>query len=348
LDSADLSTGGMDQDHITRLVILIPVFNDWSAVALLLPALDHALEDSAMRVEILLVNDGSTEAPDLALLAQPFEHLHAVQILHLRRNLGHQRAIAVGLVHIHKHLPCAAVVVMDGDGEDRPRDVAYMIAEFVRSGQSAIIFAERAKRMEKAAFQLCYRLYCAIHWMLTGVRVRVGNFSIVPWQAVERLVVVSELWNHYAAAVFRARLPYRSIPMDRGRRMSGESKMNFVALLVHGLSAISVFSDVVSARLLIMASAFIALLVGAAATVIGMRSTAHLEIPGWAGYAAAILFVMLTQALLGAFLLLFTIISARANMSFIPLRDALHFIDRQERVFPLDTLSIRRLRAGNL
>ncbi len=113
-------------------------------------------------------------------------------------------------------------------------------------------------------------------------------------------------------------------------------------------SAISVFSDIVSARLLIVASAFIALLAGTAATVVGMRWSAHLAIPGWAGYTAAILFVLLTQALLGAFLLVFMIISARANMSFIPLRDAPHFVDRQERVFPLDTLSIRRLRAGNL
>jgi hypothetical protein len=170
----------------------------------------------------------------------------------------------------------------------------------------------------------------------------------VPWQGIERLVVVSELWNHYAAAIFRARLPYRTVPLDRGRRMSGESKMNFVALLVHGLSAISVFSDLVSARLLILASGCIALFAGAAATVVGMHWTAYLAIPGWAGYTAAILFLLLTQALLGAFLLVFIIISARANMSFIPLRDAPHFVDRQERVFPLDTLSIRRLRAGNL
>jgi len=334
----------MEHDATTRLVILIPVFNDWNAAALLLPALDHALADCPLRPEVLIVNDGSSDPLAPGLLAQPFEHLHGVQILHLRRNLGHQRAIAVGLVHIQKHLPCAAVVVMDGDGEDRPRDILRLIAEFQRHGQQSIIFAERAKRMEKATFQICYRLYCALHWLLTGVRVRVGNFSIVPWQAVERLVVVSELWNHYAAAIFRARLPHRAIPLDRGRRMTGESRMNFVALLVHGLSAISVFSDVVSTRLLVLALSGIALLAGAAGAALAM----HLAIPAWAAYAAAVLFVLLTQALFGAFLLVFTTISARASMSFIPSRDASHFIDRQERVFPLDTLSIRRLRAGNL
>jgi hypothetical protein len=338
----------MEPEHKNRLVILIPVFNDWHAVALLLPALDQALESSRTPIDVLLVNDGSTQLPEPGLLPQNLEHVRSVQILHLRRNLGHQRAIAVGLVHIYNNWPCVGVVVMDGDGEDRPRDVVGLMEEFHRHGQRSIIFAERAKRMEKIAFRFCYWLYRTAHWLLTGVRVRVGNFSIVPWQAVERLVVVSEIWNHYAAAIFRARLPYLTVPMDRGRRMTGESKMNFAALLIHGLSAISVFSDIVSARLLIMASTLAALLVGAAATLVGMRGTVHLAIPGWAGYAAAILFVLLTQVMLGAFLLVFIIISARANMSFIPLRDAHHFVDRQERVFPLDTLSIRRLRAGNL
>jgi glycosyltransferase involved in cell wall biosynthesis len=334
----------MEQDPSKRVIILMPVFNDWQAAALLLLAIDHALERCAYKVEILIVNDGSSETLEPSMLSAHFEHLHSVRILHLRRNLGHQRAIAVGLVHIQQNLPCSAVVVMDGDGEDRPRDVARLIDEFARRRDGAIIFAERARRMENAGFQICYRVYCALHWMLTGIRVRVGNFSVVPWQALERLVVVSELWNHYAAAVFRARLPYRTIPMDRGRRIQGESKMNFPSLLVHGLSAISVFSDIVSARLLIVAFGLAIVLTGTGALSIAMR----FAMPVWTGYAAAIACVVLAQGMLGAFLLAFIIIGARANMTFIPLRDAQLFVDRQERVFPLDTLSIRRLRAGNL
>jgi len=335
----------MEQDPTTRLVILIPVFNDWNAVALLLPALDHALKDCPMNAEVLLVNDGSTEAVEPALVAQPFEHLRSVQILHLRRNLGNQRAIAVGLVHIHKHLPCAAVVVMDGDGEDRPRDVLRLIAEFRRHGQQAIIFAERAKRLEKIGFRFSYWLYRTTHWLLTGVRVRVGNFSILPWQAVERLVIVSEIWNHYAAAIIRARLRYRTVPMDRGPRMTGESKMNFVALLVHGFSSISVFSDVVSTRLLVAASALTALLAALTAGIVGVGWMAHVEIPSWAAYTGGVLLLILTQAVIGSFLLAFTILSARANMSLIPVRDTPQFVDRLERVFPRDNLSIPRLRA---
>ena len=338
----------MEQEAKDRLIVLIPVFNDWHAVALLLAALDHALSERELRVEVLLVNDGSTQMPEGGLLAQDFQRLHSVDILHLHRNLGHQRAIAVGLVHIHEHMPCRAVVVMDGDGEDRPRDALRLVEEFDRYGGSLIIFAERAKRLERIEFRLCYRCYCLFHWLLTGVRVRVGNFSILPWKAVARLVVGPELWNHYAAAIIRARLPHRTVPLDRGRRLTGESRMNFVALLVHGLSAISVFSDIVSTRLLVTASVFITMLGVFLAAVLGVRWTTRIAVPSWVTYLAVILFVILTQAVLASFFLVFTIISGRANMTFLPRRDAPQFVDRQERVFPRDALSIRRLRTATL
>jgi polyisoprenyl-phosphate glycosyltransferase len=331
----------MDHDPTNRLVILIPVFNDWQAVALLLPALDHALADSRMRIDVLLVNDGSTQAPEPLLFAQLLEQLSSVQILHLRRNLGHQRAIAVGLVYVYRHFECAAVVVMDGDGEDRPSDARRLIEEFRRYGQKSIIFAERAKRMEKIAFRFSYWLYRTTHRLMTGVPVRVGNFSIVPWQAVERLVVVSELWNHYAAAVVRARIPYRTVPMDRGPRSHGESKMNFVALLVHGFSSISVFSDIVSTRLLLAASALTALLVTSTVAITMLSWQGHFSVPAWAAWLGGLLLVILAQAVIGSFLLAFSILSARANITFIPLRDTPHYVDRLERVFSRDQSHLR-------
>ena len=341
----------MDPDHKNRLVILMPVFNDWHALALLLPALDQALGNSRLpsgalqQIDVLVVNDGSTQTTEQGWLAQHYEHIRSVQILHLRRNLGHQRAIAVGLVHIYTHWPCEGVVVMDGDGEDRPRDVVRLIEEFRRHGQRTIIFAERAKRLERISFRFSYWLYRTTHLMLTGVRVRVGNFSIVPWQAVERLVIVSEIWNHYAAAIFRARLPYLTIPMDRGPRMTGVSKMNFASLLVHGFSSIAVFSDIVSTRLLLAASALTATLAALTGGLVALSWGAHFHVPVWAAYVGGVLLVILAQAVIGSFLLAFSILSARSNLTFVPLRDTPHYLDRVERVFPHDNLSIPRLRA---
>lgn len=289
-----------------QLAILIPVFNDWESVGLLLPKIDAAVAELDWEVRVLIVDDASTERAPAAGLA--------AEILHLRRNLGHQRAIAIGLYQLAEHSDADAVLVMDGDGEDRPEHVRDLVREFERQGGERTVFAARTRRHESAVFQVSYHAYRGLHWLLTGLSVRVGNFSIVPRAALTRLMVVSDLWNHYAAAVFRARLPYATLPLERGVRLRGNPQMNYTSLLVHGLSAISVFSDTVGARLLLLSGVF------AAAVVAGLA----LWRPD--GFGAAIGVMVALQAITFATLFAFTIISGRSQMSFLPLRDAPYFI----------------------
>ena len=99
-------------------------------------------------------------------------------------------------------------------------------------------------------FALFYRLYRIAHWLLTGIRVEVGNFSVVPYPVVKKLAVVSEMWNHYAAAVTHARIPTTLVPTVRGKRLAGRPTMNFVSLVAHGLDGMSVFADRIGVRLL--------------------------------------------------------------------------------------------------
>src|SRR5262249_24563969 len=131
-----------------------------------------------------------------------------------------------------------------------------MLDEFERRGRKEVVFAARAKRMESLMFKFFYRVYQLLHRVLTGIEVRVGNFSVMPRQVLARVIASPDLWNHYAAAVYRAKVSRRLLPLARGVRLTGVSKMNFVTLLTHGLSAIAVFSDQVSARLLTISAGF--------------------------------------------------------------------------------------------
>jgi hypothetical protein len=234
-------------------------------------------------------------------------------VLHLRCNLGHQRAIALGLYHAHEFTRAEAVVVMDGDGEDRAEDLPALLEEFERGGRREAVFAARTRRMESLTFQFFYHVYRILHHVLTGVEVRVGNFSVMPRLALTRLMAVSDLWNHYAAAVYRARLPRRLLPLARGKRLEGRSRMNFVSLLIHGLAAISVFSDQVSARLL-AASAVFALLGLGLILRTGMT------------FAAGVWLALAGQTLTFAIVFALTIVSRRSAVNFLLLRDAPHFI----------------------
>jgi hypothetical protein len=248
-----------------------------------------------------------------------------VEILHLRANLGHQRAIALGLYHIHETHPGATVLVMDGDGEDRPADLPALLAEYERSGRRDAVFAARGKRMESFAFQFFYRLYRLLHLALTGIEVRVGNFSVLPPSALARLMAVSDLWNHYAAAVLRARLPRRLLPLARGSRLAGNSQMNFTGLLVHGLSAISVFSDHVSARLL-TASAVLGVAVAALSSAAAVVWAVDVHLPPAIIYSLLTLAAVTVQSLLLTAFFVFLIAHRRATPGFLLPRDAQHFI----------------------
>ena len=287
-----------------------------------------------VRLDVLLVDDGSVESCLSARFEAPFAVVRTVQVLRLRRNLGHQRAIAVGLVHIEETMPSEAVLVMDADGEDTPAGALQLIRSFSAS-RARYWFAERARRVESLTFRAFYQVYKAVHRALTGISVRVGNFSILPRSYLGTLVVLAELWNHYAAAVFRSQLRFTMIPIPRGRRIAGTSRMNFVSLVTHGLSAVSVFADVVGVRLLIgsLAGSVIAAIGIVIVVIIRMSPTRryrdgllhrrHVKYyPDPAGYDCGVFHVL-------------HVVRADGN-GFIPRRDARLFVNEVINIYPHD------------
>lgn len=313
--------------ELDTLVILIPVYNDWESVALLLPELDAAVAHAATHTHVLLVDDGSTQPAPLTLGLWP--HLDRIDVLVLRRNLGHQRAIAVGLCHLYAHHDAwAAVLIMDGDGEDSPADIPRLVEQFLALGAGTVVFAERTRRSESLLFRLFYQSYRLTHWLLTGISVKVGNFSLLPRAALGQLVVVSDLWNHYAASVFKARLPRTAIETRRAHRLRGTSHMNFVALVVHGLSAMSVFADLAGVRLLIGFGLLLAATLVGFAGLLAYRLIGGIGVSSGVAIGGGVLIVMLLQVGLSALVACFISLGSRNIATFIPQRDYAHFIDR--------------------
>ena len=103
--------------------------------------------------------------------------------------------------------------------------------------------------------------------------------------------------------------------------------MNFAALVSHGLSAISVFGDIVGVRLLISS------LVGSLLAALGIilvviiRLFTHQAIPGWATYATGTLAIIMIQFITIATSFTFFMLSGRTNLGFVPLRDYLLFVE---------------------
>ncbi|GAB2581831.1 glycosyltransferase [Spirosoma areae] len=312
-----------------RINIVIPLFNDWEALGLLLERI-RVVNDPALtnRLAFLVVDDCSVTNYETL----PTGIGQSLSVLRLYRNVGHQKAIALGLAYLGSLPEQYPTIVMDADGEDRPEDIRQLL-QTGDANPGCIVFAHRAKRQEGLLFRLFYGVYKSVFKLLTGKVITFGNFSLVPAKQVRKLAHVSDIWNNYPGGVIRSRLPYTAIPLERGRRLAGESKMNFVSLVLHGLSAVSVLMDTTAVRLTL----FCVMMVGASLFGIGIvvmvRLLTDTVVPGWASYLVFSLLIVILQAFLISLLLVFMVLSYRTQHQFIPAREFEDFVEQVEEVY---------------
>lgn len=308
-----------------KYIILVPQFNDWEALNLLIERINTDLASDILTHTSLLVVDDCSPLDR----TEPFTAFKGtgIQVLRLYRNLGHQRAIAIGLSYIATELSCEKVIVMDADGEDAPRDINLLFAKSAELPET-IIFAQRSKRQESFLFQFFYKIYKAVFKLLTGKVITFGNFSLIPQRRLQNLVRVSEIWNNYPGGVIRSRIPYDGVPIERAKRLAGSSKMNFVSLILHGLSAISVLIDATAVRILIFSVCMSGLVLAVIGGILFLKLIGNAT-PGWASTLSTTLLIVMMQSFLISLFLVFMVLQYRTQQHFIP---AIHYRDFVESV----------------
>ncbi|CAG5073754.1 putative glycosyltransferase YkoT [Dyadobacter sp. CECT 9623] len=312
-----------------NFVIIIPQFNDWEALNLLIEKINADVSTSILANTTLLVVDDCSSR----LRSVPFANFDGkeIKVLRLYRNLGHQKAIAIGLSYVAENLPTDKVIVMDADGEDAPSDINSLVRKSLEEPDK-IIFAERNKRTEGLLFRSFYVIYKLIFNLLTGKMITFGNFSLVPKSRLQNLVRVSEIWNNYPGGIIKSRIPYDSVLTNRAKRLAGESKMNFVSLVLHGLSAISVMIDTTAVRILIFSMFMSGVAIAFIFVIIFLKLIGNAT-PGWASTLGSTLMILMLQAFLISLFLVFMVLQYRSQQHFIP---AVHYRDFVEKV---DTIS---------
>jgi len=313
------------------IAIVTPVLDDWDTFASLVAEISERFAGSDFAFHICAVDDGSAESLDPASIVLPRAScIKSLEIIRLGANLGHQRAIAVGLCAIAEGGTAEAVVVMDSDGQDRPADIAVLLAAS-RQHPQHVVFAGRAKRSESHVFRFWYYLYKLLFYALTGQAINFGNYCAMPMAAVRRLVHMPELWNNLAASVMRSRLRYMSVPTARGSRCAGQSQINLVALMVHGLSALSVYADKIFVRILLAAGLVAGIAGLGVIAVTTIRIATDLAVPGWATTVVGDLLIILLQTLVIVIAASLTVLAGRSSRPIVPIVDCLCFVAERER-----------------
>lgn len=271
------------------LVIVTPVYEDVEASTRLFKELADMF---SRKLFIVAVDDGSVRQPldTVGLQAARVEGV----VLKLLRNVGHQRAIAIGLGYVAEFLQShQRVVVLDSDGEDIPATIPALLQELMPEDVDVVV-AQRKSRVETWRFKAFYVIYKRIFNLLTGRRISFGNFMAIKPSALKRLVAMQELPIHIASTVLASKLRTVACPLDRGPRYAGQSKMNFTGLALHGFKALMIFAEDVLVRIGMLSAAFAAMAVVGGIAAVALKLIGFAT-PGWFSVAFGILVLMLLQ-----------------------------------------------------
>ena len=267
----------------------MPVYEDAASVRILMTRFPH---ERLGELFVVIVDDGSiNNAPSVEGLAPG--DLNGL-IIKLTRNVGHQTAIAVGLWFVLKNYTVTdTIFVMDSDGEDSPEHMELLKTNLSESN-SDVAVAQRKKRTEPFPFPVFYYIYRAFFSLLTGQSLMFGNFIAFRPSAVSALLNNPMLSLHIASSVLASNVTITHVPLDRGRRFFGSSKMNFLGLITHGFRALGPFLETVLLRI-----GFVTLIFGLT-TILSMILTLAtkvlgISLPGWTSLFLGILSLILIQ-----------------------------------------------------
>ena len=244
---------------MSKIKILIPVYNDWQSVFKLLENINSQVSKLNDEFSVIIVNDASTESR--SEFSADLNNLNSIQIMNMKENKGHARCNAAGLKHINEKEDFDYIIPMDGDGEDRPEELGLLI-EKIKDYPDTVVTADRVKRSEGFIFKFCYLAHKYLVFIFTGQTIKYGNYTCLPKSAVNVMVNETATWSSFSGSLAKTVKDKKFISSERGIRYFGPSKMSFINLLKHSLSIIAVFKTTLLIRSILFLIAYLFLMIG--------------------------------------------------------------------------------------
>ena len=239
--------------------ILVPVYNDWQSAFKLLEEINGQLEGWDADISVIIINDASTEQRPVN--TSLLKNLRSIHIVNMRENKGHARCNAAGLKYINENEDFDYVIVMDGDGEDRPQELGDLLCKGYENVDK-VITADRVKRSEGLFFKFCYLVHKYLTFIFTGQSIKFGNYTCLPKFAVNMMAQQASTWSSFSGSLAKTIKNRTSVSSIRGERYFGPSKMSFISLLKHSLSIMAVFKTTLLIRSIIFLIIYLFLVIG--------------------------------------------------------------------------------------
>ena len=227
-----------DWSKMKKFTILIPIYNDWKSLEKLLKNINDNIKDiQNSKFNCVIINDSSTtDNPEIIVPS----NITSIKLIHMNKNRGHARCNAFGIKYLSKNQDLDYVILMDGDGEDRPEEIKLFVNKVLAEPNTAVV-AKRVKRSEGFLFQSFYQIHKYLTLLTTGKLVNFGNYSCLTKNNLEILSAKGSLWSSFTGSFKKYIKNYNEINSTRGIRYFGPSQMSFFKLAIHSLSIIGVF-----------------------------------------------------------------------------------------------------------
>jgi dolichol-phosphate mannosyltransferase len=275
------------------LSVVVPMFNEEAALPLFVPALRRVLDELGEPYEVIAVDDGSSDGT--ASIVYDFRRSWPeLRLIRLRRNSGHQAALAAGLFHARGEY----LVSIDADLQDPPEVIPRML-RLARADQLDVVHAVREDRSTDTALKRwSAEVYYRLIRRLVGpyVRAQAGDFRLVSRRVVETLRTLPD-----PAPVLRLVIPWLGFPgaevgYVRQGRVAGRTKYGLGRMVRLATDSVTSFSaaPLRLATWLGLGGVVLCAVLTVIALVAYVRNATT---PGWASLYVAVLFLGAVQLL---------------------------------------------------
>ena len=241
---------------MTKYVILIPSFNDWECLNILIPKIDDSLNNITESVDLIIINDCSTTKN--TMFFKNLINLKEIKIINLKQNVKAQIAITSGLAFLKKEKFQGGIIVMDADGQDSPEQLIDIIKESKKKPERTITI-NRKSREDEFIFKTLYQIYLYLTFILTFKHMKFGVYSYIHSSNLNKILSTNDVCMAYAASLAKHFKDKHTIFAPRKKRLFGESKNNYLSLVHYALKIISVFryKSLINSVLVVLLSFFL-------------------------------------------------------------------------------------------
>lgn len=211
-------------NSVDSVSIIVPFYNEEDNVLPLVERVHEALATFDYPWEMVLVDDGSTDATLHRLHQANKQYGHHVQIVELQRNFGQTAAMQAGIDHAQGTL----LVTLDGDLQNDPADIPAMITELHQRDLDLLVGWRKNRKDTLVMRKIPSRIANKLIRKVTGVNLHDYGCSLKVYRAsvMKKVRLYGEMHRFIPAWVATAVPPSRigEMVVNHNERLSGESK----------------------------------------------------------------------------------------------------------------------------